>query len=143
MVWGTTAYTTRSTLIMIRGTMSAQRYIHDILNDMCCHLCNGCLSGVIFQQDNACPHMARKSQDCLRFVTTLLWPARSADLSPIEYIWDHLRWRVGPPTSFNYLEPRVQQIWNEMSHDIIENLYASMPDRMASCIHDRGGSKVY
>ncbi|GFW16389.1 transposable element Tcb2 transposase [Trichonephila clavipes] len=40
--------------------------------------------------DNARPHTARVSQDCLRMVTTLLWPARSPDLSPIEHIWNHL-----------------------------------------------------
>ncbi|GFY35137.1 hypothetical protein TNCV_5045121 [Trichonephila clavipes] len=35
------------------------------------------LPGAIFQQDNARPHMARVSQDCLRTVTTLSWPAPS------------------------------------------------------------------
>ncbi|GFT28685.1 uncharacterized protein TNCV_4832471 [Trichonephila clavipes] len=38
------------------------------------------LPGVIFQQDNAQPHTARVSQDCLRTVTSLPWPARSPDL---------------------------------------------------------------
>ncbi|GFX15931.1 uncharacterized protein TNCV_522381 [Trichonephila clavipes] len=33
-----------------------------------------------------------------------------------------------------------KQIWNEMSQDIIQNLYASMPDGIASCIRARGGS---
>ncbi|GFW87414.1 transposable element Tcb2 transposase [Trichonephila clavipes] len=35
------------------------------------------LTGAIFQQDNALPHMERVSQDCLRTVTTFPWPARS------------------------------------------------------------------
>ncbi|GFX82960.1 transposable element Tcb2 transposase [Trichonephila clavipes] len=81
------------------------------------------------------PHTARVSQDCLRTVTTL-----STDLSPIEYIWDHLGRRVGHPTSFIELEARLQQIWNEMSQDIIQNLYASMPDRIASCLCATWGS---
>ncbi|GFT10068.1 transposable element Tcb1 transposase [Trichonephila clavipes] len=91
----------------------------------------------IFQQDNARPHMARVSQDCLRTVATLPWPALSSDLCPIEHIWDPLGRRVGHPTSLNKLEARLQQIWNEMSQD----MYASMPDRIASCICARGGSK--
>ncbi|GFX75777.1 hypothetical protein TNCV_2237491 [Trichonephila clavipes] len=37
------------------------------------------------------------------------------------------------------LEARLQQTWNEMSQDI-QNLYASMPDCIASCIGGRGGS---
>ncbi|GFW93752.1 transposable element Tcb1 transposase [Trichonephila clavipes] len=31
MVWGVIAYNTRSPLLLIRGTMTAQRYVHDIL----------------------------------------------------------------------------------------------------------------
>ncbi|GFX90200.1 transposable element Tcb1 transposase [Trichonephila clavipes] len=96
--------------------------------------------GAIFQQDNAVPHTARVSQDFLRTVTTLPWPARCPDLSPIEHIWDHLGWQVGHPTSLNELEAKLQQIWNEISRDIIQNLYASMPDCIASCIRARGGS---
>ncbi|GFX11575.1 uncharacterized protein TNCV_5141501 [Trichonephila clavipes] len=46
-------------------------------------------SGAIFQQDNARPHTAGVSQDYPRTVTTLSWPVRSSDLSPIELIWDH------------------------------------------------------
>ncbi|GFX88447.1 transposable element Tcb1 transposase [Trichonephila clavipes] len=109
MVWGVIAYNTRSPLVLIRGTMPAQRV----------------------------------SQDCLRTVTTLPWPARSPDLSPIEHIWNHLRHRVRHPTSLNELEAMLQQIWNEMSQDIIQNLYASMPDRIASCIRAKGGSTSY
>ncbi|GFV35506.1 transposable element Tcb1 transposase [Trichonephila clavipes] len=101
------------------------------------------LPGVIFQQDNARPHPARVSQDCLLTATTLPWPARFPDLSPIEHIWDHLGRRVGRPTSLNELEARLQQIWNEMSQDIIQNLYVSMPDRIALCIRATRGSTGY
>ncbi|GFU79996.1 transposable element Tcb2 transposase [Trichonephila clavipes] len=77
------------------------------------------LPGAIFQQHNIRPHTAKVSQDCLRTVTTLPWSALSPDLSLIEHIWDHVGWRVGHPTSLKELEARLQQIWNEMSQDII------------------------
>ncbi|GFT46346.1 transposable element Tcb1 transposase [Trichonephila clavipes] len=101
------------------------------------------LPGAIFQQDNALPHMARVSQDCLGTVTTLPWPAQSLDLSPIEHIWDHLGQRVGHLMSLDELDARLQQMWNEKSQDIIQNSYASMPDRIASCIRARGDSTEY
>ncbi|GFV74423.1 transposable element Tcb1 transposase [Trichonephila clavipes] len=101
------------------------------------------LPGAIFPQDNARPHTTRVSQDCLCTVTTIPRPSRAPDLSPIEHIWDHLRRRVGHPTSLSELEARLQQIWSEMSQDILQNLYASMPDRIASCIRARGGSTGY
>ncbi|GFW48916.1 transposable element Tcb2 transposase [Trichonephila clavipes] len=78
------------------------------------------LLGTIFQQNNASHQTARVSQECLHTVTTLPWPARSLDFSPIEHIWDHLGWRVEHPTSLNELEARLQQTWNEMSQDIIQ-----------------------
>ncbi|GFV34507.1 uncharacterized protein TNCV_2028771 [Trichonephila clavipes] len=41
--------------------------------------------GAIYQQDNARPHTARLSQQCLQGYDVLPWPARSPDLSPIEH----------------------------------------------------------
>ncbi|GFX16593.1 transposable element Tcb2 transposase [Trichonephila clavipes] len=64
--------------------MTAQRYIHDILQPQVLPLIQR-LPGAILQQDNTRPHTARVSQDCLRTVSTLLWPARSPDFSPIEH----------------------------------------------------------
>ncbi|KFM60783.1 Transposable element Tcb1 transposase, partial [Stegodyphus mimosarum] len=130
MVWGAIAYNTRSPLVLFRGTMTAQRHVHEILQPHVLPLMQR-LPGAISQQENARPHTARVSQDCLRTVTTLPWPSRSADLSPIKHIWDHLGRRVGHPTSLNELEARLQQLWNEMSQDIIQNLYDSMPDRIS------------
>ncbi|GFX19008.1 transposable element Tcb2 transposase [Trichonephila clavipes] len=139
MVWGAITNSARSPLIFVRSTITAQRYVQDILQQHVLPLMRR-LPGAIFQQDNAQPNTTRVSQDCLRTVTTLRWPARSPNLSPIEHIWDHLGRRVGHPTSLNELEARLQQIQNEMSQDIIKNLYASMPDRIASHIRARGGS---
>ncbi|GFX88609.1 transposable element Tcb1 transposase [Trichonephila clavipes] len=117
--------------------MTAQRYVHSILQPHVLPLMQR-LPGAIFRQDNALPHTARVSQDCLLTVTPLPCSGRSPDLSTIKHIWDRLGWRVRHPTSLNELEARLQQIWNEMSQDIIQNLYALMPDRIASYIRVRG-----
>ncbi|GFW63234.1 transposable element Tcb1 transposase [Trichonephila clavipes] len=68
------------------------------------------LSEAIFQQHNTRPHTARVSQDCIRTVTTLTWPALSSDLSPIKPIWDRLGRQVWHITSLNELEARLPQI---------------------------------
>ncbi|GFX44762.1 transposable element Tcb1 transposase [Trichonephila clavipes] len=122
--------------------MTDERYVHDILQPHVLPLIQR-LPEAIFQQDNARPHTARVSQVCLRTVTSLSWPARSPDLSPIKHTWDHLRCGVGYYTSLIDLEARLQQIWNEMSQDIIQKYYASMTDRIASCIRARGCSTGY
>ncbi|GFU91061.1 transposable element Tcb1 transposase [Trichonephila clavipes] len=139
---GAIAYSTRSPQVLLHGTMGAQRYVHGILQPYMLPLIQR-LPGAIFQQDNVRSHKERVSQDCLRTVTTLSWSVGSPDLSPMENIWDHLGRRVGHPTSLSELEARLQQIWKEMSQDIMQNLYALMPDRIALCIRARGGSTGY
>ncbi|GFT62298.1 transposable element Tcb1 transposase [Trichonephila clavipes] len=70
--------------------MTAQWYVHGILQPHALPLMQP-LQGAIFQQDNAQPHTARLSQDHLRTVTSLPWPARSSSLSQSSIsgiIWD-------------------------------------------------------
>ncbi|GFW71942.1 transposable element Tcb1 transposase [Trichonephila clavipes] len=122
--------------------MTAQWHVHDILQPHVLPLMQR-LPGAIFQQDCARLHTARVSQDCLRIVITLLPPARSPDLSPIEHRWGLLGRRVGHPTILNELKAILHQIWNEMSQDIIQYFYASMPDCIASCIRARRSSTGY
>ncbi|GFT45111.1 transposable element Tcb1 transposase [Trichonephila clavipes] len=142
MVWGAIAYNTRSPLVLIHRTMTAQCMSMRSSNHLCCNS-HTTASEAIFQQDNARPHTATVLQECLRTVTSLSWPAQSPDLSPIEHTFDHLGCGVGYYTSLIDLEARLQQIWNEMSQDIIQKLYASMTDRIASCIRARGSSTGY
>ncbi|GFX45047.1 transposable element Tcb2 transposase [Trichonephila clavipes] len=70
MVWGAIAYDSRSTLIVMRGTLTDQRYVDDILRPHVEPFLNG-LPGAIFQQDNARPHTARVAQNFLRHFQTL------------------------------------------------------------------------
>ncbi|GFU19310.1 DDE_3 domain-containing protein [Trichonephila clavipes] len=55
MVWGAIAYDNRSFLIVMRGTLTDQRYFDDILQPHLGPFLNG-LPGAIFIQDNAHPH---------------------------------------------------------------------------------------
>ncbi|GFT70568.1 retrovirus-related Pol polyprotein from transposon TNT 1-94 [Trichonephila clavipes] len=89
MVWSAIAYNTRSPLVLIHDTMTAQRYVHDILQPHVLPFMQR-VPGAIFRKENVRPRTARVSQDCLGTVTTLPGPARSPDFSPIELIWDHL-----------------------------------------------------
>ncbi|GFV25861.1 transposable element Tcb2 transposase [Trichonephila clavipes] len=85
LVWGAIAYNKQSPLLLMRDTMTAQRYVHDILQQHVLPLMQ-LLPGAIFQQVNARPHTTRVSQCCLCTVTILPWSARSSDLSPIKHI---------------------------------------------------------
>ncbi|GFT92513.1 transposable element Tcb2 transposase [Trichonephila clavipes] len=73
----------------MRGTLTGQLYVDDILQPHVGRFLNG-LPGAIFQQDNDRPYTARVAQDYLRHFPTLPWLARSPDLSPVEHVWDQL-----------------------------------------------------
>ncbi|GFX96908.1 transposable element Tcb2 transposase [Trichonephila clavipes] len=69
LVWGAIPYNTLSPLVLIRGTMTAQRYVQDILQPHVFSLMQR-LPEAIFQQNNTRSHTASVSQDCLHTVTT-------------------------------------------------------------------------
>ncbi|GFX09533.1 transposable element Tcb1 transposase [Trichonephila clavipes] len=75
-VWRRPAYDSRSTLIVMRGTLTYQRYVDDILRPHAGPFLNG-LPGAIFQQDVSRPHAARCfssacSKSCSRLPTSFL-----------------------------------------------------------------------
>ncbi|GFU61018.1 uncharacterized protein TNCV_4436481 [Trichonephila clavipes] len=106
-------------------------------NHMCFHSCNG-YHEPFFSKTM----LGFTQQGCHKNIFALLLPFLGlpypADLTPIEHIWDNLGQRVRHPTSLNELQARLQQVWNEMSQDITQSLYASMADHIASCIRARG-----
>ncbi|GFT60505.1 transposable element Tc1 transposase [Trichonephila clavipes] len=101
------------------------------------------LPGAIFQQDHAHPHTARVAQDFLRPFTTIPWPARCSDLSPIEHVWYQLKWQMPTCHSVHDLELAVQYLWAHLPQDNIRCLINSMPDRMAACIAAGGGPTCF
>ncbi|GFX99756.1 transposable element Tcb2 transposase [Trichonephila clavipes] len=142
MVWGAIAYAGRCTLIVMRGTLTGQRYVDDILRPHVGPFLNG-LPGAIFQQDNARPHTARVAQDFLRHFQTLPWSARSPDLSPDEHVWDQLKRQMLSCHSVHDLELAVQDLWAHLPQDNIRCLINSMSDRAAACIAAGGGPTRY
>ncbi|GFW27883.1 transposable element Tcb1 transposase [Trichonephila clavipes] len=142
MVWGAIAYNSRSTLIVMRGTLTGQRYVDDILRPHVVPFLNG-LPGTISQQDNTCLHTARVAQHFLRHFQTLPWPARSPDLTPVVHVWDQLKRQMPSCHSVHDLELAVQDLWAHLPQDNIRCLINSMPDHVAACIAAGGGPTRY
>ncbi|GFV66697.1 transposable element Tcb1 transposase [Trichonephila clavipes] len=69
-VWRHPAYDSRSILIVMRGTLTGQRYIDDILRPHVGPFLSG-LPEAIFQQDSVRPHTSRVAEDFLLLFQTL------------------------------------------------------------------------
>ncbi|UYV69851.1 FAN1 [Cordylochernes scorpioides] len=136
MVWGAIAYDSRSPLLRIQGTMTAQRYVDDVLRPVTLPYLQG-VPNALYQQDNARPHTARISQQALQDVQMLPWPPYSPDLSPIEHVWDIIGRRLHAlpqPRSEDELWQKVEREWRAIPQDAIRTLIDSLPRRVAACI---------
>ncbi|UYV63856.1 hypothetical protein LAZ67_2005836 [Cordylochernes scorpioides] len=127
MVWGAIAYDSRSPLLRIQGTMTAQRYVDDVLRPVTLPYLQG-VPNALYQQDNARPHTARISQQALQDVQMLPWPPYSPDLSPIEHKTNCGKW--------------FEREWKAIPQDAIRTLIDSLPRRVAACIAVRGADAV-
>ncbi|UYV84601.1 Transposase [Cordylochernes scorpioides] len=145
MVWGAIAYDSRSPLLRIQGTMTAQRYVDDVLRPVTLPYLQG-VPYALYQQDNTRPHTARISQQALQDVQMLPWPPYSPDLSPIEHVWDIIGRRLHAlpqPRSEDELWQMVEREWRAIPQDAIRTLIDSLPRRVAACIAVRGGPTCY
>ncbi|UYV67901.1 Transposase [Cordylochernes scorpioides] len=145
IVWGAIAYDSRSPLLRIQGTMTAQRYVDDVLRPVTLPYLQG-VPNALYQQDNARPHTARISQQALQDVQMLPWPPYSPDLSPIEHVWDIIGRRLHAlpqPRLEDELWQMVEREWRAIPQDAIRTLIDSLPRRVAACIAVRGGPTCY
>ncbi|UYV82311.1 hypothetical protein LAZ67_21001679 [Cordylochernes scorpioides] len=145
IVWGAIAYDSRSPLLRIQGTMTAQRYVDDVLRPVTLPYLQG-VPNALYQQDNARQHTARISQQALQDVQMLPWPPYSPDLSPIEHVWDIIGRRLHAlpqPPSEDELWQMVEREWRAIPQDAIRTLIDSLPRRVAACIAVRGGPTCY
>ncbi|UYV66807.1 hypothetical protein LAZ67_4002921 [Cordylochernes scorpioides] len=124
----------------IMGTMTAQRYVDDVLRPVTLPYLQG-VPNALYQQDNARPHTARISQQALQDVQMLPWPPYSPDLSPIEHVWDIIGRRLHAlpqPRSEDELWQMVEREWRAIPQDAIRTLIDSLARRVAACIAVRG-----
>jgi len=153
MVWGGIWQGGRTPLVIIRGgRLNARRYIDEILEPVAIPAGNRAIGERRFrlQQDGATAHTAIIVRDFLqeRNVQLLDWSAKMPDMSPIEHVWDMLGVRLydrdaQPPQDYEDLARKLDEIWNAIPQDDINNLILSMNRRCQALVRTRGGATDY
>ena len=144
MVWGGILGNQKTDLIVVRGTLTARRYVDDIVTPAVLPFIARHGPGVTFQHDNATSHSARLTTNFLQAngVNVLPWPSRSPDLNCIEHLWDELgkrvRTRVHQPQTLNELERALVEEWRRIPANVIRRLTTSMRRRCQAVVDARG-----
>ena len=95
--------------------------------------------------DNARPHRSREvtAYHQSEAVTSVIWPAMTPDLNPIEHIWDMLGRRIHalepPVQNLRQLEATLHREWQQLSQQVIRRLTGGMKRRVEAVVQARGG----
>ncbi|KAG0865681.1 hypothetical protein G6F15_012852 [Rhizopus arrhizus] len=100
---------------------------------------------IIFQQDNASIHTAKKVSEWLENnnIGVLRWPPQSLDLNPIENLWSILKRRLlqyeNQPDGMLELWSRIENVWESITQNECQKLIESMPKRIKAAYNAKGG----
>ena len=154
MFWGGISYDARTELVFVPsggrgGGLTAARYITEILEDHVVPYAGMFDEGFMLMQDNAPCHTARVTAAYLREVGihTMVWPAMSPDLNPIEHMWDRLkrnvRARNPAPATVDELKIALLEEWEAIPQNYIRKLIKSMKNRLRCVSRARGSNTRY
>ena len=149
MVWGGIIGDQKTHLVVIRGNLTARRYIDEVLNPVAVPFIARQGANVLFQHDNATAHSAALTTAFLnnQGVNVLPWPSRSPDLNCIEHLWDELGKRVrnrpNPPQNIVQLEQALVEEWRGIPANVIRRLTRSMRRRCIAVVNAHGGHTRY
>ena len=149
MVWGAITPTAKSKLVFIDGNVDADKYI-EILKEanLKRFISRHPDPEPLVMEDGAGAHRAKKTQEWHRKngINVLPnWPGFSPDMNPIENCWSQMKRALSKekPTTLDGVKQVMQKIWNELSLEYLQKLFASMPRRMKAVIDANGGPTKY
>jgi DDE superfamily endonuclease len=159
IVWGAIWLGGRSDLVLMerdkeseRGGYSANSYLKILDEEM-----PKCFEpGRVFMQDNASIHIAKKVAQWFEDngILILDWPPYSPDMNPIEHVWAKMKeWIVQhypelsklgkSQAAYNQLAKAIEEAWDTVDQEYIDNLIRDMPRRVAALYLAKGWHTKY
>ena len=164
MIWGCFARTKLSSIVFIDEIINSDVYIailHDNLLPFIDELIADGTTDIIFQQDNARPHVSKKTHEFLMNATrehgfsVMEWPPNSPDMNPIEHLWSHIKLELHhrypdtktlpgcPETVKRVLKERLAEVWRDIGREVLDRLIDSMPSRVQALLDAEGWYTEY
>jgi transposase len=147
MVWSCITWYGIGFMTKFKGTVNAELYLEVLKDELAMTINEQRLdpSKMVFMQDNASVHTARKVMDYLQDqrYSVMHWPAHSPDLNPIENMWALLKNRLfhnyeTKPAGLLELWDRVPETWYAIEVDMVQRHIESMPRRVQQVIRNKG-----
>ena len=164
MIWGCFAGSKLGPIVFIDGTVNTDVYIATLQDNLLpfidAIIADGA-TNVIFQQDNATPHVSKRTHLWFESVMQehefklMEWPPNSPDMNPIEHLWAHLklelhkrypdtkRLRGSPEAIKRVLRARLTEVWWDIGEKVLNGLINSMSHRVQALLAARGWYTEY
>lgn len=147
MVWGCFSRYGVGPLVRIEGTMDRFMYADILKKQMLPYAKENMPPSWYFQQDNDPKHKSKHVSDFMKLmkIELLEWPSQSADLNPIEHLWEELDRRVRCRNYSNKddLYEALCNEWSRIPIDRLQKLVDSMPARCEAVIKANGYATKY
>jgi hypothetical protein len=133
--------------IFFEDSVTAERYRNNILDVFINQLHDDELTHGYFQQDGATAHTARETLRYLRqffgdrLISRDLWPARSPDLTPLDYyLFPHLKNTIfkEPVHTIDDLKIRIREECERVTPETLVRVFENMKRRVTMCIEAQG-----
>jgi len=151
-VWGSFSWYGVGELYWIQGKLTGAKYREILKNHLAPRLralMKEHKVTITFQHDNDPKHTSNVVKNYLNNAgfQVLEWASQSADLNPIENLWnqvkDQLEARKDRPSSLPDLFDKVQEEWKKIPLSFIQNLIVSMPRRCKAVLESQGETTKY
>ena len=149
IVWGGFSSRGKTKLAFLSGNQDSEKYTRTLFYTLLPFAIEKHPDGYTFQQDNAPIHTSKWTKSWLKEqeIATLVWPALSPDLNPIENLWSVLAravYRDGRQfETVSDLREVVDQCWASIDATLLQKLVDSMKHRCLEVIKKEGRKTSY